>query len=131
MRKPHQTNKCIDGEANSERGSVSINPTTDSADYTGCLIGSSLNIFGRVAPGVSHHKGYGELNTINEDESEQSSNYWEGRGIEDEKEKRRERLGSIVRRNMRRVKAIRREGRTTHTSGGPGRPLAKSSVPSR
>jgi len=58
-----------------ERGSVTIDPATDRVDYARCLIVSSLNIFGRVAPGVNHANGYGGLNAVNEDGSEQSSNY--------------------------------------------------------
>ena len=64
-------------EAHCQRGSVTISPATDRVDYAGCWIGSSLNIFGKVVPGVSHANGGGELTNINEDGLEQSSNYWE------------------------------------------------------
>ena len=53
-----------------ERGSA-----TDRIDYPGCLIESSLNVFGRVALGVSHANGDGGLKTVNEDGSGQPSNY--------------------------------------------------------
>jgi len=61
-----------------------------------------------------------ELNNIKE--MDQNSRQIIGRGREGENEKRRERRS--VKRNIRSVKPIRREGRTMHKSGGLGKSLA-------
>jgi len=55
VRKLHGTNKCIDSEANCQRGSA-IGPATWRANYAGFSIRCSWNTPERAVPGVSQEK---------------------------------------------------------------------------
>jgi len=114
VRKPHRTNKCIDSEANGQRGSVTIDPAIGRVNYAWSSIRRSLNILGRAVPGVSHANRDAGRDQALPTRTDQSSRQIIGRGRRKvgENLKRSEGGGErrAVKRNMRRAKSIRREG---------------------